>query len=178
MTEKRIARTEQTSPVRAWNDSVNLDSFSVKITTVPRPLHSVTAWMIAVMDQMKRTATFLALRTNSSAIRLVGVSWERGNAMAITTVVTVRMKIQPFVIPVLATLTRNSPARMVDVSRNRGTVTLIMIVAMDPTNRPTFADKETAQLDGNVVLNGATTVVSRSGSSVTEKTIAETVRIS
>jgi hypothetical protein len=132
-------------------------------------------WMIAATDRMKRTATFLARRTNSSAIRPAAVSWERGNATATTIVVTARMKIRPFVIPALATLTRNSPARTEGASRNRGTATLITIAAMDRTSRPTFADRETAQPDGNVVLNGATTAAFLSGSSVTEKTIAETV---
>jgi hypothetical protein len=134
-------------------------------------------WMIAATDRMKRTATFLARRTNSSAIRPAAVSWERGNATATTIVVTARMKIRPFVIPALATLTRNSPARTEGASRNRGTATLITIAAMDRTSRPTFADRETAQPDGNVVLNGATTAAFLSGSSVTEKTIAETVII-
>lgn len=171
-TEKRIARMEQMNRVRVWSASVNPDSSSVETTTAQRPPRSATEWTIAAMDQMRRTATFHALRTNSNAIRQVVVFWERGNAMVITTAVTVLMKIRPFVTHVLATRTRSLPAKMEGVSRNHGIAIRITIAVTDPTSRLTYADRETAQLDGDAVLNGAITAVFRNGSSATAKTIA------
>ena len=174
-TEKRIARTERTSPALAKSASVNPGSSSVSITTAPLPQLFAMVWTTAETDRMNRAATFHVRKMNSNATRPAVVSSGRGNAMETMIVAMGLTKIRPSVIRARATLKRNSPVKTEGASRNLGIATRTTIVATDRTSRPTFADRETAQPDGDAVRDGAITGVFRNGSSATAKTIVATV---
>lgn len=112
---------------------------------------------------------------NSNVTLRAAVSWARGNATGTTTVAMEVTKIQPFATHGPATLKPNLLARMDAVSRNRGTVILIMIAEMVPTSRRTFVASGIVPPGGDAVPNGATIAAFLNGCSAMERMIVAMV---
>lgn len=104
---------------------------------------------------------------------MVGVFWIAGNATEMPIVKTIATKTQPCAITDRAILTRNSPAKMVDVFLNSGCAISIMIAVTILMSQHTCVGRRIVRRDGEDVQELLTTDAYQSGCSVTEKTIAE-----